>query len=68
MVGMFIADAGARWTIVHHNQGDPVVRRYAVPGGHLYQVAQHDITGNDRVDGMPMAWHPPVFVPTKVSG
>ena len=63
---MIVADAGVRWTIVHLDKADPIVRRYPVPGGWLYQVS-NQIAGDapDRDTRMQFfSWHPPVFVPT----
>lgn len=53
---MLTIDVGERWTIVHHEPNDPVVRRYPVPGGWLYQVS-------GGANGIAEAWSPPVFVP-----
>lgn len=55
---MLTDDHDRRWTIVHNpGPGDgPVVRRYPVPGGWLYQVAI------DEPSRIQQHWHAPMFV------
>ena len=60
------AAAEAAWSVVHCNDEDPVVRRYPVPGGWLYQVSvlmaaryRMRTGGYDLSD---VAWHPPQVV------
>lgn len=59
---MLYADADERWTLVHRNPEDPLIRRYPVPGGWLYQVS---CVPYDHRENAPAMWHPPVFVPDR---
>ena len=56
---MIDADIGQRWVVIHRNSDEPIVRRYPVPGGWLYQVSEFPWNGYDAT----LAFHPPVFVP-----
>ena len=59
---MLTNDADRRWEIVHHDGGDPVVRRYPVPGGWLYQVSGYTPNETRSGSGYVQWWHPPTFV------
>lgn len=67
---MLVDDADARWTVVHCDDADPMVRKYPVPGGFLYQVSVENALycksygTNAKViyDFDKLRWHPPVFV------
>ncbi len=52
-----------RWEYLPMGDDRPLVRRFPVPGGWLYQTEDVDITswGNVHRKG----WHPPVFVTTE---
>ena len=54
------------WTIVHDVAGERV-RRFAVPGGWLYQVERVDTTesGEYAPSVTTTGWHPPVLVSDK---
>ncbi len=68
---MMIVDAGERWVVVHVDDNDPVVRRYPVPGGWLYQISTQPArlcrAGGDGVLCLQdLLWHPSTFVPRPV--
>lgn len=56
---MIINELEKKWVTVH-DEFNAEIRRYAVPGGWLYQVrGRRDASAAYDPD----AWHPPVFVP-----
>lgn len=64
---MIVADAGFRWTVIHLEIGDPVVRQYRVLGGFLYQVSKENASPQEADNKRfgDLTWYPPLFVPSE---
>ncbi len=74
MMAVAATAAALVWELVHVRAGDPVVRRFPVPSGWLYQASVDLVYCVDDDGGAvflsagmrahePVRWHPPTFVP-----